>query len=92
MDQKEILSRVDHTLLTPAATWEQVRALCDQGREYNTASVCIPPRFVKRAAEHLGNSLKICTVVGVPNGYSTPEVKVFETEDAIRRLLGDEKR
>ena len=84
MDQKEILSKVDHTLLTPTATWEQVRAVCEQGKEFCTASVCIPPRFVKKAAEYLGNDLKICTVVGFPNGYSTPEVKVFETEDAIR--------
>ena len=84
MDQQEILSRVDHTLLTPTATWDQVRAACDAGKRFSTASVCIPPRFVKKAAEYLGNSLKICTVVGFPNGYSTPEVKVFETEDAIR--------
>lgn len=84
MDQKEILSRVDHTLLTPTATWEQVRAVCDEGLELGVASVCIPPRFVKKAAEHVGTALKVCTVVGFPNGYSTPEVKVFETEDAIR--------
>ena len=84
MNEREILSHVDHTLLTPDATWEQVQALCDQGREFGTASVCIPPRYVKRAAEYVGNSLKICTVIGFPNGYSTPEVKVFETEDAIR--------
>ena len=84
MDQKEILSRVDHTILTPTASWEQVRTVCDEGRELGTASVCIPPRFVKRANDYVGGSLKICTVIGFPNGYSTPEVKVFETEDAIR--------
>ena len=84
MDQKEILSRVDHTLLTPTASWEQVRTVCDEGRELGTASVCIPPRFVKRANDYVGGSLKICTVIGFPNGYSSPEVKVFETEDAIR--------
>ncbi len=84
MDQSEILRRVDHTLLTPTATWEQVKAACDQGRRLNVASVCIPPRYVKRANDYVGKSLKICTVVGFPNGYSTPEVKVFETEDAIR--------
>lgn len=84
MDCKEILSRVDHTLLTPTATWEQVKALCGEGMEFETASVCIPPRYVKQAAGYVGNNLKICTVIGFPNGYSTPEVKVFETEDAIR--------
>lgn len=84
MDYKEILSRVDHTLLTPTATWEQVKALCGEGMEFETASVCIPPRYVKQAAGYVGNKLKICTVIGFPNGYSTPEVKVFETEDAIR--------
>lgn len=84
MDQKEILSRVDHTILTPTVTWEQVKAVCGEGREFGTASVCIPPRYVKRASGYLGNSLKVCTVIGFPNGYSSPEVKVFETEDAIR--------
>ena len=84
MDQKEILSRVEHTLLTPTATWEQVTAVCDEGRELGTAAVCIPPRYVKRAAAYVGSTVKICTVIGFPNGYSTPEVKVFETEDAIR--------
>ena len=84
MNKQEILSRVDHTILTPTATWEQVKAVCDEGLEFGTASVCIPPRYVKKAAEHVGNRLKICTVIGFPNGHSTPEVKVFETEDAIR--------
>ena len=83
MEQNEILSRVDHTLLTPTATWEQVKALCDEGKQFGVASVCIPPRYVKRANDYAGG-LKICTVVGFPNGYATPEVKVFETEDAIR--------
>lgn len=84
MDKKEILSRVDHTILAPTATWEQVKAVCGEGLEFGTASVCIPPRYVKQAAGLVGNDLKICTVIGFPNGYSTPEVKVFETEDAIR--------
>lgn len=84
MDQKEILSRVDHSLLAPTATWEQVKAVCDEGLAFGVASVCIPPRYVKKAADYVGNSLKICTVIGFPNGYSTPEVKVYETEDAIR--------
>ena len=84
MNKQEILSRVDHTILTPTATWEQVKAVCDEGVACGTASACIPPRYVKKAAEHLGSRLKVCTVIGFPNGYSTPEVKVFETEDAIR--------
>lgn len=84
MDRTEILRRVDHTLLTPTATWEQVKAACGAGREFGVASVCIPPRYVKRANDYVGSGLKICTVIGFPNGYSTPEVKVFETEDAIR--------
>jgi deoxyribose-phosphate aldolase len=84
MNQQEILHRVDHTLLTTTATWEQVKKVCDEGRQFSTASVCIPPRYVKRAGDYVGNDLKICTVIGFPNGYNTPEVKVFETEDAIR--------
>ena len=84
MDKKEILSKVDHTLLSPTATWEQVQAICDEGKEFEVATVCIPPRFVKRANSYVGGSLKICTVIGFPTGYSTPEVKVFEAEDAIR--------
>lgn len=84
MDQKEILSRVDHTILTPTATWEQVKQACDDGMRLGVASVCIPPRYVKRANDYVGSSLKLCTVIGFPNGYATPEVKVFETEDAIR--------
>ena len=84
MDQREILARVDHTILTPTATWEQVKAVCDEGKQLGVASVCIPPRYVKRANDYAGGGLKICTVVGFPNGYATPEVKVFETEDAIR--------
>ena len=84
MDYSELLRHVDHTLLAPTATWDQVKAVCDEGLTCRTASVCIPPRYVKRAAAYVGNQLKVCTVVGFPNGYSTPEVKVFETEDAIR--------
>ena len=83
MDHKELLKRVDHTLLSPTATWEQVQKLCDEGLAFQTASICIPPRYVSRAADYIGQRL-ICTVVGFSNGYTTPEVKVFETEDAIR--------
>ena len=84
MDKQAILNRVDHTLLTTTATWKQVKSLCDEGLKYHTASVCIPPRFVKRAGDYVGNDLKICTVIGFPNGYNSTETKVFETEDAIR--------
>ena len=84
MDHKELLKRVDHTLLTPTAAWDQIQKLCDEGLTFGTASICIPPRYVSRAAGYVGQRLKICTVVGFPNGYNTPEVKVFETEDAIR--------
>ena len=84
MEIKEILGRVDHTLLKPESTWEQIKEICDDGRKYGCASVCIPAAFVKKASEYLGDSLKVCTVIGFPNGYSTTAVKVFETEDAIR--------
>jgi len=84
MDHKEILKHVDHTILTTTATWEQVKALCDEGMRFETASVCIPPSFVKRACDYVGDRLKVCTVIGFPNGYATTAVKVFETEDAIR--------
>ena len=83
MDHKEILRHVDHTILTTTATWEQVKTLCDEGLRYQTASVCIPAGHVKRAAGYVDGKLKICTVIGFPNGYSTTAVKVFETEDAI---------
>lgn len=83
MDIKKILAAVDHTLLAQTATWEQIRQICDDGIAYKTASVCIPPSFVKRAREYVGEKLAICTVIGFPNGYSTTAVKVFETKDAI---------
>ena len=84
MDVKEILARCDHTLLKQEATWEQIKEVCDDGIKYGCASVCIPASYVKQANDYLGNALKVCTVIGFPNGYSTTEVKVFETEDAIR--------
>jgi deoxyribose-phosphate aldolase len=83
MDIQKILSAVDHTLLSQTATWEQIKKLCDEGIEYKTASVCIPPSFVKRVKEYVGNRLGLCTVIGFPNGYSTTAAKVFETRDAI---------
>ena len=84
MDKKEILKYVDHTLLKQQSTWEDIKLICDDGIKYNVASVCIPASFVKRAKEYVGNNLKICTVIGFPNGYSTTDVKVFETSDAIK--------
>ena len=78
-----ILSACDHTLLLQGATWEQIRAICDDGIKYGTASVCIPPCYVKPAKEYVGDKVKICTVIGFPNGNSTTETKVFETTDAI---------
>ncbi len=83
MDIKEILSAVDHTMLSPTATWEEIRGLCDEGIKYNTASVCIPPSYVKRAKEYVGDSIKICTVIGFPNGYSTTSVKAYEASAAL---------
>lgn len=83
MKHSEILSKVDHTLLSQAATWEQIRTICDDAITYQTASVCIPPSFVKRAKEYAGDKLAICTVIGFPNGYSTTASKLFETKDAL---------
>ena len=83
MDVKNILSKCDHTLLGQTATWTDIKNLCDEGTMYATASVCIPPSFVKQAKEYVGGKLKICTVIGFPNGYNTTACKVFETKDAI---------
>ena len=83
MDINEILSKVDHTLLSPTATWEEIKSICDDGMKYKTASVCIPPCYVKSAKEYVKDSLKICTVIGFPNGYSTLETKLFETQNAL---------
>ena len=79
----EILTHVDHTLLKPESTWDQVKALCDEAMEYHCASVCIPPAFVKRAVDYVQGNLKICTVIGFPNGYHTTAAKIFETKDAV---------
>ena len=84
MNVQDILAKCDHTLLTQTATWDEIRAICDDGMKYRTASVCIPPAFVKRAKDYAGDRLKICTVVGFPNGYQTTAAKLFETEDALR--------
>ena len=84
MDIKKILNMVDHTLLAQTSTWEQIRGICDDGMKYETASVCIPPSFVKQAKEYVGDKLAVCTVIGFPNGYNTTAVKCFETEDAVK--------
>lgn len=84
MKIEEILSYADHTLLKQESTWEQIKAICDDGIKYRTASVCIPPSFVKDAAEYSKGRVKICTVIGFPNGYNTTACKVFETEDAVK--------
>ncbi len=83
MEIKEILSKCDHTLLAQTATWEEIKAICDDGIKYQTASVCIPPCYVKQASEYANGRVKICTVIGFPNGYNTTAVKEFETKDAI---------
>lgn len=83
MEVKDILKYCDHTLLTQTATWEEIKSVIDDGIKYETASVCIPPSYVGQAKAYAGENLKICTVIGFPNGYSTTAVKVFETGDAI---------
>lgn len=83
MNKTEIIKKVDHTLLKQDATWTQIKALCDEGVRCGTASVCIPPCYVKQAAEYLAGRLPVCTVIGFPNGDSTTASKVFETADAI---------
>ena len=83
MELNEILSKVDHTLLAQTATWEEIRAICDDGMKYHTASVCIPASYVKQAAEYVDGKLTICMVIGFPNGYSTTASKCFEATDAV---------
>lgn len=84
MDKQEILKMVDYTNLKQTATWEDIKTLCDKAIELRTASVCIPPYYVKKAKEYVGDKMKICTVIGFPNGYATTETKVYETADAIK--------
>lgn len=84
INKNEILSKVDHTFLKQTATWNDIKELCDDAIRYNTASVCIPPSFVKKAKEYVNEKMKVCTVIGFPNGYNTTDVKVFETNDAIQ--------
>lgn len=84
MDNKEILSKVDHTLLSPTATWDDIREICNDGIKYGTASVCISPCFVNRAHEYVDGKIKICTVIGFPNGCNTAETKAFEAKEAVK--------
>lgn len=83
MDTKEILKHVDHTLLLQGAKWEEIRQICDDAIKYQTASVCIPPSYVKQASEYMQGKIAVCTVIGFPNGYMTTRTKEFETKDAI---------
>ena len=83
MKLQEILSKCDHTLLAQTATWEEIKAICDDGMKYRTASVCIPASFVKQAKEYVGGKLPICTVIGFPNGYDTTAAKCFMASDAV---------
>lgn len=85
MDTKELLKHVDHTLLSQTATWKEIQSICDDGLKYETASVCIPPSYVEEVKKYVGNKLKICTVIGFPNGYMTSETKAFEAADAIMK-------
>lgn len=83
MEIKEITKRVDHTLLAQTAVWEEIKTICDDAIHYGTASVCIPPSYVKQAKDYVGGRMAVCTVIGFPNGYNTTAVKAFETKDAL---------
>ena len=84
MNREDILKRVDHTLLSQTATWEEIQTICDDAICYGTASVCIPPSYVKRVKEYVGDRMAVCTVIGFPNGYNTTAVKAFETREALK--------
>ena len=83
MEVKEILRKCDHTLLSQTATWAEIKAICDDGMKYHTASVCIPASYVRQAKDYVGDKLPICTVIGFPNGYDTTKAKCFEATDAV---------
>ena len=89
MELKTILSKCDHTLLAQTATWEEIKAVCDDGMKYHTASVCIPASFVKQAKDYVGENLPICTVIGFPNGYDTTAAKCFMASDAVENGAGE---
>ena len=84
MDRQEILKKVDHTLLAQTATWEEIKEICDDAIKYQTASICIPPSYVKEAKAYVQDQMEVCTVIGFPNGYNTTAVKKAETEDALK--------
>lgn len=84
MTYREILAKVDHTLLKQTATWEQIKQICDDAVAFETASICIPPSYVKQCVEYLDGKIPVCTVIGFPNGYNTTAVKVAETVDAVK--------
>ena len=85
MNREELLHKADHTLLKQTAVWEDIKTLCDDAIRFHTASVCVPPCFVAPVKEYVGDRMRVCTVIGFPNGYNTTAVKVFETEEAIRQ-------
>ncbi|MDO4616558.1 MAG: deoxyribose-phosphate aldolase [Lachnospiraceae bacterium] len=89
MNQEKMLSIVDHTLLLQPSTWEDIKGICDDALKYHTASVCIPPCYVKQAHEYMGDAMTVCTVIGFPNGNCTTATKVFETKDAIANGAGE---
>ena len=91
MEVNEILRHVDHTLLLQPSTWEEIRQICDDAVKYQTASVCIPPSYVRQASEYLNGKMAVCTVIGFPNGYMTTKAKEFETKDAILNGAADRK-
>ena len=84
MDKEKILSACDHTLLLQGSTWDEIRVICDDAMKYKTATICIPPCYVKAACEYMGGKIPVCTVIGFPNGNMTTATKVFETEDALK--------
>lgn len=84
MDKEKILAACDHTLLLQGSTWDEIKVICDDAMKYKTASICIPPCYVKAAYEYMGGKIPVCTVIGFPNGNMTTAAKVFETEDALK--------
>ncbi len=89
MDRTEIYAKTDHTLLNQTATWQEIQQICEDALIYGTASVCIPPSYVKQAREYLGDRMEVCTVIGFPNGYNTTAVKEFEIRDAVANGAGE---
>lgn len=88
-DRTEIYAKTDHTLLNQTSTWKEIQQICEDALAYGTASVCIPPSYVKQAREYLGDRMEICTVIGFPNGYNTTAVKEFEIRDAVANGAGE---